>query len=292
MNYRINGQQDKGTEGMEQTNPEIGKSVKAMGLATNYHDMGRGKPIILLHGSGPGVSAWANWGRTMPRLAEHFRVIALDLAGYGQTELDPGAQYDMPYWVAHLLGFIDALGLEKVSFVGNSFGGALATNFNLLYPDRVDRVAVMAGPVCTFEVTASLHKAWGYANPTPALMRELMTIFAYDPSIISDTLVQLRYEASNREGYRQAYEAMFPLERRQPILDAWGLSDEQFRSFTNEWLFLHGLNDTIVPFEVSVRAARHIERSQVRLFNRCGHWIMVEQADRFCRALIEFFSEV
>lgn len=276
---------------MEQTNLEIGQSVKAMGLATNYHDMGSGKPVILLHGSGPGVSAWANWGRTMPRLAEHFRVIALDLAGYGHTELDPNAQYDMPYWVAHLLAFLDALGLEKVSLVGNSFGGALATNFNLLYPDRVDRVAVMAGPVCSFEVTPSLHKAWGYTNPSPVLMRELMTIFAFDPSIISDELVQLRYEASNRDGYREAYEAMFPLEHRQAILDAWGQSDDAFRSFTNEWLFLHGLNDSIVPFEVSLRAARHIERSQVRLFNRCGHWIMVEQADRFCRALIEFFSE-
>lgn len=276
---------------MTELNPEIGKSVRAMGLSTNYHDMGAGKPIVLLHGSGPGVSAWANWGRTMPRLAEHFRLIAPDLAGYGHTELDPAADYSMDYWVDHLHAFITALGLDKVAFVGNSFGGALATNFNLRYPEMVDRVAVMAGPVCSFKVTPSLHKAWGYANPSPALMRELMTIFAFDPSIVSDSLVQLRYEASNREGYRQAYEAMFPLERRQAILDDWGLGEEEFGRFDNEWLFLHGMNDSIVPVEVSLRAAGQIARSQVRLFNRCGHWIMVEQADRFCRALIDFFSE-
>lgn len=277
---------------MVNTNPEIGRSVQAMGLATNYHEMGEGHSIILLHGSGPGVSAWANWGRTLPRLAEHFRVIAPDLAGYGHTQLDPDADYTMAYWVEHLRSFIDALKFDKVSFVGNSFGGALATNFNLQFPDRVERAAVMAGPVCAFEVTPSLHKAWGYSNPSPALMRELMTIFAYDPSIISDELVQLRYEASNRTGYREAYEAMFPLSKRQAIIDDWGLSDEQFQSFGNEWLFLHGLNDSIVPVEVSLRAARSINRSQARFFNRCGHWIMVEQADRFCRALIEFFSEI
>jgi len=276
---------------MDTANPEIGKTIQAMGLATNYHDMGSGRPILLLHGSGPGVSAWANWGRTMPRLAEHFRVIAPDLAGYGHTELDPKADYTMDYWVEHLRAFIDALGLDSVSFVGNSFGGALATNFNVLYPDRVERAAVMAGPVCRLDVTPSLHKAWGYANPTPALMRELMTIFAYDPSIISDELVQLRYEASNRAGYREAYESMFPLAKRQAIIDAWGHSDAQFQSFRNEWLFLHGVNDSIVPIEVSLHAIRNISRSQARFFNRCGHWIMVEQADRFCRALIEFFSE-
>ena len=118
-----------------------------------------------------------------------------------------------------------------------------------------------------------------------------MTIFAYDPSIISDELVQLRFEASNRSGYREAYESMFPLSKRQAIIDSWGLSDAQFQSFENEWLFLHGVNDSIVPIDVSMRAVRNINRSQARFFNRCGHWIMVEQADRFCRALIEFFSE-
>jgi pimeloyl-ACP methyl ester carboxylesterase len=270
---------------------EHGKSIQAMGLATNYHDMGSGDPIILLHGSGPGVSGWANWGRIMPTLAQRFRVIAPDLAGYGYTQLDSSAQYTMDYWLQHLHEFIDALGLTKVSLVGNSFGGALATNFNLRYPGRIKRAVVMAGPVCTFKVTPALHMAWGYSNPTPASMRELLTVFASNPNIISDELIQLRHEASNRPGYREAYESMFPLNKRQDTLDAWGLCDEQFRSFENEWLFLHGLDDVIVPADVSLRAARSIPRSQAHFFSRCGHWIMVEQADRFCRALLDFFSE-
>lgn len=276
---------------MIRNNPELGQTVDAMGLATNYHEMGSGNPVVLLHGSGPGVSGWANWGRVMPRLAAQLRVIAPDLAGYGHTQLDPDARYTMDYWVRHLGAFLDALGLDKVSFVGNSFGGALAAHFNLRHPERVGRVVVMAGPVCSFEVTPALHQAWGYSNSTPARMRELMMVFASDPRIVSDELVQLRHAASTRPGYREAYESMFPLNERQAILDAWGLSDDQLGRFDNEWLFLHGLDDVIVPPEVSLRAARGIRRSQAHFFNRCGHWIMVEQSDRFCRALLDFFAE-
>jgi pimeloyl-ACP methyl ester carboxylesterase len=62
-------------------NPEIGVSIDAGGLVTNYHDAGSGKPVVLLHGSGPGVTAWANWRLTIPELAPHHRVLAPDITG-------------------------------------------------------------------------------------------------------------------------------------------------------------------------------------------------------------------
>ena len=69
-------------------NPEIGKSILANGIATNYHDIGSstGTPVLLIHGSGPGVSAWANWRLTIPALAAHRRVIAPDLVGFGFSD--------------------------------------------------------------------------------------------------------------------------------------------------------------------------------------------------------------
>ncbi len=66
-------------------NPEIGATVQAGGIATNYHDSGSGEPVLLLHGSGPGVTAWANWRTVLPALARDFRVIAPDMVGFGYT---------------------------------------------------------------------------------------------------------------------------------------------------------------------------------------------------------------
>ena len=60
------------------SNPEIAKNIKTGSFNTNYHDLGKGEPVIFVHGSGPGVSAYANWRGSMPVLAEKFRVIAPD----------------------------------------------------------------------------------------------------------------------------------------------------------------------------------------------------------------------
>ena len=86
-----------------------GKTIEAFGLQTNYLEMGEGEPLLLLHGSGPGVSAYTNWRKIIPELAKHFRVIAPDLAGFGHTERDPNFSYDIKHWGKHLLAFLDAL---------------------------------------------------------------------------------------------------------------------------------------------------------------------------------------
>jgi len=103
---------------MSENNPEIGRSIVAAGIRTNYHDMGSGFPVLLIHGSGPGVSAWANWRLVMPKLAEKSRVIAPDMVGFGFTERPQNYTYSMDNWVQHALGLLDALGLEKVDLVG------------------------------------------------------------------------------------------------------------------------------------------------------------------------------
>ena len=80
---------------MTTTNPEIANSIAAAGIQTNYHDVGTGEPVLLIHGSGPGVSAWANWRLTIPALAKQYRVIAPDMAGFGFSERQPNAVYNM-----------------------------------------------------------------------------------------------------------------------------------------------------------------------------------------------------
>ncbi len=98
------------------SNPEIVNSIKTGDFNTNYHDLGDGEPIIFIHGSGPGVSAYANWRLAMPNLAKDFRVIAPDMAGFGYTDRPEGMTYNMDVWVKQIVDLMDALNIEKNKF--------------------------------------------------------------------------------------------------------------------------------------------------------------------------------
>ncbi|HVW51882.1 MAG TPA: alpha/beta hydrolase [Trinickia sp.] len=272
-----------------QTNPEIGDSIVAAGISTNYHDHGEGPAVLLIHGSGPGVTAWANWRLTMPALSSRFRVIAPDMVGFGETRRPEGHHYSMQTWLAHLLGLLDALDIERAHVVGNSFGGALALALAIHAPERVGKLVLMGSAGVSFPITAGLDAVWGY-EPSIDTMRALLDIFAFDRSRVTDELAKLRYEASIRPGYHEAFSRMFPAPRQRWV-DALASDDEQIRRVAHETLIVHGRDDRVIPLETSLRLHALIERSQLHVFGQCGHWTQIEHAARFNRLVADHFSE-
>ncbi|MFU7488848.1 alpha/beta fold hydrolase [Pseudomonas aeruginosa] len=270
-------------------NLEIGKSILAAGVLTNYHDVGEGQPVILIHGSGPGVSAYANWRLTIPALSKFYRVIAPDMVGFGFTDRPENYNYSKDNWVNHVIGVMDALEIEKAHIVGNSFGGGLAIATALRYPERVDRIVLMGAAGTRFDMTEGLNAVWGY-TPSIENMRNLLDIFAYDRSLVTDELARLRYEASIQPGFQESFSSMFP-EPRQRWIDALASSDEDIKTLPNETLIVHGREDQVVPLSSSLRLGELIDRAQLHVFGRCGHWTQIEQADRFNRLVVEFFNE-
>src|SRR3954452_24898149 len=120
--------------GAGRAGPEVGRSIRAGGVETNYHEAGNGPPVILIHGSGPGVSAWANWRLALPYLAERLHVFAYDQLGFGYTELPRDQRYDLARWTAHLLDFMRAVGVERAHLVGNSMGASVALAAAVTHP--------------------------------------------------------------------------------------------------------------------------------------------------------------
>ena len=272
-----------------ETSPEIGTTIEAGGIKTNLHDLGAGSPILLIHGSGPGVTAWANWRFLMPELAKKFRVIAPDMVGFGYTDRPAGIKYTMDNWMAHALGVLDALKLDKVGLVGNSFGGALALHLANKAPDRFTRVVLMGSVGLPFELTEGLDKAWGY-TPSFENMREIVNFFAFNKSLINDALIESRYKASIRPGVQEAWAAMFPAPRQRWI-ELMALPAEKIRALPHEFLIFHGREDQIIPVASSEKLFELIPRAQLHLFGRCGHWTQIEHAARFNRMVGEFFNE-
>ncbi|MEI2819730.1 MAG: alpha/beta hydrolase [Marmoricola sp.] len=185
------------------TNPEVALSIPTGPFITNYHDLGSGDPVLLLHGSGPGVSAYVNWRLTFGSLSPYFRVLAPDLAGFGFTEVPEDQVYDREIRLQQIVDLLDALGIEKTHVVGNSFGGSMALALAIAHPSRVDKLVCMGAVGVPFEITAGLDAVWGY-EPSEELMGRLMReTFAYDPALVTDELVHLRYLASIRPGVQE-----------------------------------------------------------------------------------------
>ncbi len=275
----------------EEQNPEIGASVVAAGLATNYHRAGRpgsAPPALLLHGSGPGVSAWANWRLNVGPLGERVEVVAPDLVGFGLTERPGDAAYSLERWRGHLLAFVDALGLERFSLVGNSFGGALALSLAATVPDRVHRLVLMGSVGVPFEITPGLDAVWGY-QPSPEAMRELLDLFAYDRSLVTDELARLRYAASVRPGVQESFAAMFPAPRQRWV-DALAVPEEAIRALPHRTLVVHGREDRVIPPANAWRLMELIEHAELHVFGECGHWTQIEHAAAFNRLVGDFLA--
>lgn len=273
---------------VETANPEIAETIDVNGIATNYHDVGEGDPVLLIHGSGPGVSAWANWRGVLPVLAERHRVIAPDILGFGYTERPDDVTYDLATWTEHLVGLLDALGLEQVAIVGNSFGGALALNVAVHHPERVSRLVLMGAAGVPFEITEGLDRVWGF-EPSLANMIDLMDLFAYDKSRLTEDLAKIRLEAATRPGVHEAFSAMFPAPRQRSV-EALTVPDQYIRELTQPTLVLHGRDDEVIPLSTSLRLHELIEQSELHVFGQCGHWVQIEHADGFARLVTDFLA--
>jgi pimeloyl-ACP methyl ester carboxylesterase len=266
--------------------PEVGAYVDAGGIKTNYLEAGQGPPVVLVHGSGPGVTAYANWRLTIPDLAQHFHVYAPDMAGFGFS--DKSGAHGMDRWVDQLIGFLDALGLEQASLVGNSFGGGLAIKVAVEHPGRVNRLVLMGATGVEFPITEGLDQVWGY-QPGIENMRKIMDYFAYSRELVTDELAEVRYRAALAPGVQEAYAAMFPAPRQRWV-EAMATPEDKIRAIQHETLIIHGREDKVIPLSNAYRLLDLVERSELHVFGRCGHWSQIEWAEDFNALLAQFLG--
>ncbi len=268
--------------------PEIGSYIDAGGIKTNYLEAGSGPPVVLVHGSGPGVSAYANWRMNIADLARHFHVYAPDMAGFGFSDKPTEAGYSMAGWVDQLVGFLDALGIERASLVGNSFGGGLGIKMAVQHPGRLDRLVLMGAMGVSFPITEGLDQVWGY-QPSFENMRRTLDYFAFSRELVNDELAEVRYRAALAPGVQEAFSSMFPAPRQRWV-EAMATPEDQIRAIPHETLIIHGRDDQVIPVSNAYRLVSLIERAELHVFGRCGHWSQIEWAADFNALLARFLG--
>jgi pimeloyl-ACP methyl ester carboxylesterase len=269
--------------------PEIGSTVVANGIETNYLEDGSGDDtVLLIHGSGPGVTSYANWRLVIPALATKFRVIAPDMVGFGFSERPKDVQYNVQTWADQTVGLMDALGIEKTSLVGNSFGGAIALRIATQHPERIDKLVLMGSMGVPFPITEGLERVWGY-EASFENMRKVLDVFAYSRELVNDELAQVRYEGSIQPGFQESFSSMFPAPRQRWV-EAMCTPEEDIRALPHRTLILHGREDQVIPLQTSLRLEELIDNADLSVYSHCGHWSMIERNADFNRSLLEFLS--
>ena len=262
------------------------------GVKVHYNEAGEGHPVILLHGSGAGATGWSNFRGNIPALAQRFRVLAVDLPGWGKSDPVANRAFKHPEQVIELM---DALGLEKAALVGNSMGGVVSIATAARYPDRVSHLVTMGAAAMTgiptlFGAgdgpTEGIKVLVGaYANPSFETMKKLCEIMAFDPALASDELVELRVEAAKAHPDHLA-NGLHAFMHGGPV--PYQASAEEIASITAPALLVHGRDDRVVHYEHTLRLVAAIPSSRAVLLNRCGHWAQIEHAAEFNRMVVDF----
>ena len=270
-------------------NPEIGQTADANGIKTNYLEAGQGDPVVLIHGSGPGVTSYANWRLVLPALAESFRVLAPDMVGFGFSERPATIDYGVQTWADQVVGLMDTLELSRAHLVGNSFGGAIALRVAAQHPDRVGKLVLMGSMGVPFPITEGLERVWGY-EPSFENMRKVLDVFAYSRELVNDELAEVRYRGSIQPGFQESFAAMFPAPRQRWV-EAMCTPEADIRALPHRTLIVHGREDQVIPVQTSLRLMELIDNADLSVFSHCGHWSMIERTKDFNRSVSEFFCD-
>lgn len=261
-------------------------------------EAGEGRPLVLLHGGGPGASALANYRANLPAFAG-FRLILPDQPGFGgsyrPTEQDLAERSITEITVDALTQTLDALQVDDYFLLGNSLGGAAALGLAIAQPERVQKLVLMAPgggwlPVSTPLPTEGQKEMFRYYNgegPTVKKMKNFIRVMVANPRQFDDAEVRARYEASLDPSHSEFYH------RYNAAFAARGGMDPLWKDLgriTADTLLLWGRDDRTITLDGASLMLKHIRRVQLHVFGDCGHWVQVERKAEFERLVSDFIG--
>ena len=265
-----------------------GRIVSIDGVAVHYLEAGEGPALVLIHGLGASTFTFQ---RILPELARRFRVVALDLKGFGFSDR-PDGDYTLTAQADLVRQLMDRLGIEKASVLGHSMGGAVAMRLALAYPERVERL-ILASSASDLELG---RRIWG-----AALLGRLLPLVApftlhnrrfrelslktgfYDTDHCTEQIIEGYMMPGRVRGYLRALGNTMAHWRRDPPLRP--------ADITHRTLVLWGEADRWLPPSRGERLHRLISGSRLEVIRGGGHLFLQEQTDSSLRFIEDFLSE-
>ncbi|MGV9293263.1 alpha/beta fold hydrolase [Amycolatopsis sp. NPDC003676] len=276
--------------------PELSHDATLRELRTDrgvlrYHEAGDGPPVVLLHGSGPGVTGWQNFRANLPSFAAHFRCLILEFPGFGVS--DPVADPPMPAAERAVLDLLDGLGIAAADLVGNSMGGFVATRTAIAQPDRVRRLVTVGGMGTNIFSPApgeGINLLTEFVeDPTRERLLQWLNSMVFDRGLITEELIEERWRLATAADSLASAKKMYGkgVLQAQAALDVTPLW-ATLRKIRARTLITWGRDDRVSPLDMALIPMRTIPHAELHILPNCGHWTMIEQKEAWESAVLAF----
>ncbi|WP_182907453.1 alpha/beta fold hydrolase [Microbispora sp. H13382] len=262
-----------------------------------YHEAGQGPPLLLLHGSGPGVTGWRNYRGNLAAFAEHFRCLVLEFPGFGVS--DPTDQHPMMAANGAVIRFLDGLGLQQVDVIGNSMGGIVGTQVALAHPDRIRRLVTIGGMgrnIFSPSPGEGIKLLMEFTEePTRERLIQWLHSMVYDPALVTEELIEERWAlatepetlaAARRMYGRAAFAAGQKAAAKSDTPPYWAM----LHKLKARTLITWGRDDRVSPVDMALLPMRTVPDVEVHIFPNCGHWVMIEQKAAWESVVLAFLT--
>ncbi len=259
------------------------------GWRTRILQAGDGDAIILLHGTGGHLEAYA---RNIEKLAVGHRVIAFDFPGHGYSDLAT-SDLEIPDYVRHLKHLMDRLGLPRATLCGESLGGWVAVKFAATYPHMVSRLilntpgGMKADPKVMERIRTLSQNAAD--DPTRDQIRRRLEWLMADPDTVTDELVSVRRAIYSRPGFAESMRHILCLQ--YPELRARNLiTAEEIEAVRAPTLVVWTSDDPSGPAADGMALAEALDNATYKLIEGAGHWPQWEQSEVYNAVVEEFMA--
>jgi 4,5:9,10-diseco-3-hydroxy-5,9,17-trioxoandrosta-1(10),2-diene-4-oate hydrolase len=283
------------------TKESVQHSAKAGSITLNYYeagettDVGGGLPLVMLHGGGPGASAWSNFGAALPAFARTFRTLLVDQPGFGGSDKPPVVGNYYRFAADRVVSLLDELGIDRVHLLGNSLGGGTAMRLALTHPDRVGRLILM-GPgglslnLFHADPTEGVQRLMDFgANPTREALRAFIRTMVVNQALVTDELVEERFADATAPGAQEAMRSM-GMSFWNPDTAEDGMLWREAHRLRQHTLLTWGREDRVNPLDGAFAALKLIPKASLHVFANCGHWAQIEAADEFAEISTAFLA--
>lgn len=256
----------------------------------HYRDQGEGEPILLLHGAFSSLHTFEEWNNILTNRG--YRVLRLDLPGFGLTGSRSDHRYSMEVYVETIRQFLQTMDVKKCVIAGNSLGGWLSWEFALKYPAMVRKLVLIASAgyiddrsiPLPFKMakTPFINKVIKYVVKRNVLEQFVRQVYG-DQSKITEELIERYYELFSREGNPEAFLAICNTKPKD--------NTNKLKKIKAPTLILWGEKDEWIPIEYAYRFDIQIPNSDLIIYEGVGHIPMEELPHETAQDLISFISQ-
>jgi pimeloyl-ACP methyl ester carboxylesterase len=269
--------------------PPPSKFMMMDGATVHYRDEGTGFPIVLIHGMSSSLHTWQGWTEIL--LAKHYRVIRMDLPGFGLTGPNANNDYSIEYYESFIGRFLDSLGVKECYMAGNSLGGFITWNYTLHHPQQVKKMIIldaagypMKAPPFVVDLARSklLSPMFRYITPRVIVSASMRQVYG-DASRITDSATERYFKLALRAGNRGAFISFVSEFRDRDTVP--------IQHITTPTLIEWGEKDRWISVDNAKRFNRDIKGSKLVVYPGVGHIPMEEIPAESCADAVKFFAE-